>query len=239
MIDLLYVLGFWFFALLYILIKSIKANEIVLNLGFLKKLTQYSTIIKAFPAGLATLFVLYTRHESIYLSVILSLGLLFCMFGDLSMEKGLIPGLPIFLIAQIILMLTFAVQAFNLNASSTLMIESLILTGIMILGLAIYILLFLRYLESSNKGLGKFRIPVMIYCIFISGMLSASVLLWRVSNVMEFGLVVFGALLFVISDSIIAVREFHHDISYREIKVMSTYFAAIFLISLSPLLILS
>ena len=132
-------------------------------------------------------------------------------------------------------MVSFAGQAYDLS----LFTLSIAVTGIVILGMAVYIILFLRYLESSDKGLGKFRVPVIVYCVCISGMFSASVLLWITSGIMELGLVVLGALLFVISDSIIAVREFHHDISYREIKVMSTYLAAIFLISLSPLLILS
>ncbi|MHA1993941.1 MAG: lysoplasmalogenase [Candidatus Hodarchaeales archaeon] len=234
MIEFIYLGCFWFFAVLYILVKSIKSNEIKLNFGILAKLSQYSTIVKIFPVGLAILFTLSVGHESIYLSLVLSIGLFFCMLGDLGMEKGLIPGLPIFLIAQIIFLVTFAGQALEIGITT----DSLLLSGIVAVGTIVYILFFLRYLESSDKGLGKFRTPVLIYCVFISLMLTSTVLLWTTSSVAEFGVVVFGALLFVISDSIIAVHEFHHDISYREIKVMSTYYAAIFLLSLSSLTIL-
>ncbi len=232
--EIIYFVCFWFFSLLYIIVKSIKSNEIKFNPEFLKNLTQYSTIIKVFPAGLAVLFTLYNGHNSIYLSLILSLGLFFCMLGDLGMEKGLIPGLPIFLVAQILLLVTFTGQAIEFGITT----DSLLLTGIVAVGMVVYIFLFLRYLETSDKGLGKFRIPVLIYCIFISSMLSSTILLWTIAGVFEFGLVVLGGLLFVTSDSIIAISEFHHDITYREIIVMSTYFAAIFLLSLSPLIIL-
>ncbi len=234
MIEIIYTVCFWFFSVLYILVKSTKSDEIDLKVEFLRKLAPFSTYIKLVPAGMATLFVLYTGHESIYLSLILTIGLFFCMLGDAGMEKGLIPGLPLFLVAQIILMISLMGQAIELGISS----DSLLLTGIVIIGLIIYLVLFLRYLESSDKGLGKFRTPVIIYCIFISGMLSSAVLLWTTSGIMEFGFVVLGALLFVISDSIIAIREFHHDLAYRELKVISTYHAAIFLLSLSPLIIL-
>ena len=156
------------------------------------------------------------------------------MLGDLGMEKGLIPGLPIFLVAQVLLLVTFIGQAIDIGITT----DSLLLTGIVAVGMVVYIFLFLRYLESSDKGLGKFRIPVLIYCIFISIMLSSTILLWTTAGIFEFGLVVLGGLLFVISDSIIAISEFHHDIMCREIKVMSTYFAAIFFLSLSPLIIL-
>ncbi|PWI46724.1 hypothetical protein CEE45_15330 [Candidatus Heimdallarchaeota archaeon B3_Heim] len=235
MIEIIYFVCFWFFSLLYIVVKSLKSNEIKFNSDFLNNLTQYSTIIKVFPAGLATLFTLYNGHDSIYLSLILSLGLFFCMLGDLGMEKGLIPGLPIFLVAQILLLVTFTGQAIEIGITS----DSLLLTGFVAVVMVVYIFLFLRYLESSVKGLGKFRIPVLIYCIFISGMLSSTVLLWTTLGRLVIGLMVLvvGGLLFVFSDSIIAIREFHHDFSYREIKVMSTYFAAIFLLSLSPLII--
>ncbi|MHA1975727.1 MAG: lysoplasmalogenase [Candidatus Hodarchaeales archaeon] len=233
MIEILYFVGFWFFALLYIVVKSIKSDEITLNSDIFNKFTQYSTIIKVFPTGLAILFIFYLGHDSVYLSLILGLGIFFCMLGDMGMERGLIPGLPIFLVAQIILMVTFIGEAVDIGITA----ESLFLTEIVAVGTIIYIILFLRYLETSDKGLGKFRLPVLIYCIFISGMLSSTVLLWINSGVLEFVLVILGALLFVISDSTIAVREFHHDFSYREIKVMSTYYAAIFLLSLSPVVI--
>ena len=210
-----------------------KSKEITLNSGILNKFTRYSTIIKIFPAGLAILFTLYNGHESIYLSLVLSLGLFLCMLGDLGMERGLIPGLPIFLVAQVVLLIAFIGHSFEIGVTT----DSLLLSGVVAVGTVVYIILFLRYLESSDKGLGKFRTPVLIYCVFISLMLTSTVLLWTSSGIIEFGVVVLGALLFVISDSTIAVREFHHDFSYREIKVMSTYYAAIFLLSLSPLII--
>ncbi len=155
-------------------------------------------------------------------------ALLFCFAGDLGMEEGLIPGLLMFLVAQILFSAAFIGQSLTLRIT----IESLIPAGLVTLVMAIYIIFFIRYLETSETGLGKFKIPVLVYCIFISMMFVSSVLLWFTSGVMEFGISVLGALLFVISDSIIAVKEFHHEIK-NVFGIMSTYYTAILLLSLS------
>ena len=141
--TIIYLGLFWFFALFYILVKTMKSKEITLNSGILNKFTRYSTIIKIFPAGLAILFTLYNGHESIYLSLVLSLGLFLCMLGDLGMERGLIPGLPIFLVAQVVLLIAFIGHSFEIGVTT----DSLLLSGVVAVGTVVYIILFLRYLD--------------------------------------------------------------------------------------------
>ena len=232
MFEIPYLIGFIFFAVLFIVIKAIKADELQFTNQIIDSLLPYSTIIKIIPVGLAIMFVLVNQHESVFLSLVLSLGLLFCLLGDAGMEKGLIPGLPLFLVAQILLIATFVGQSITIGTST----EAIIITGLVTIAIVVYDVFFIRYLETSEKGLGEFRIPVIIYCVFLSGMFLSTVLLWTSSNVQEFGLVVLGGLLFVISDSIIAIREFHHPITNNIVKVMSTYYTAIFLLSLSSLM---
>jgi len=219
-------------AVLYIIIKALKGEELHFENKILLKLLPFSTIIKAIPAGLTIVFVLINNNESFFLHVILGMALLFCMFGDIGMEKGLIPGLLMFLVGQILFIVAFVGQALTTEIN----IEPLLITAVVTLGMIVYIILFLRYLESSEKGLGEFRIPVLLYCVFLSGMFLSTFLLWMSSGVMELGIVVLGGLLFVISDSIIAIREFHHQINYSTLKVMTTYYSAIFLLSLASLI---
>ncbi len=191
----------------------------------------FITVIKAVPAGLSVLFVLLNSNESIYMYAVLGLALLFCMFGDIGMEKGLISGLPLFLVAQVLFIATFLGQSLSIGVNG----DSILITAVVTLVMIIYVLFILRYLESSEKGLGEFRIPVIIYCAFLSGVFISTILLWMSSGVMGLALVALGGSLFVISDSIIAIREFHHPIKNGVLKVMSTYHAAIFLLSLSTL----
>ncbi len=231
MFEILYFLLFWGFALLYIFLKSVRKNEIKLKVNSVIRLSEFSTSIKGIPAAMAIIFVFVIQPGDLIFYLTLMGALLFCLAGDLGMEKGLIPGLPLFLIAQTLFFIAFLCQ----SVVNIITIGSLVLPILIALGISIYLLFFIRYLESSEKGLGKFRIPVIIYCIIIGLMLVSTILLWTTSMIAEILLVVLGGVLFIISDSIIAVKEFHHEISYREIKVMSTYYSAIFLLSLSSL----
>ena len=233
MLEITYLMIFCFFAVMYIFIKSVKAGEIHVDNSTVQRLTHISTYIKGISAGLASIFVFIMRPDDSLFYLVLVVALLFCLAGDLGMEKGLIPGLPLFLVAQILFSIAFIGQSLTFGVSVDSLIPALLVTLVM----AIYLFLFIRYLETSETGLGKFKVPVLVYCIFISLMLVSSILLWFTSGVLEFGVSVLGGLLFVTSDSIIAVKEFHHEISYRELKVMSTYYAAIFLLSLAAILI--
>ncbi|UCE13553.1 MAG: lysoplasmalogenase [Candidatus Heimdallarchaeota archaeon] len=221
------------FAISYIFLKSVKTGELQLENSIIQNLTQISSIIKGIPAVFLVILVILLRPINALFYFVLAGAFVFCFLGDLGMERGLIPGLPLFLIAQILFSVAFLGQTLTLGVT----VESLFLPGLVTLVMIIYIFLFLRYLESSETGLGKFRIPVLIYCVFISLMFISSVLLLSVSGIIEFGLVALGGLFFVISDSIIAVREFHHVISYRELKVMSTYYAAILFLSLAVFMV--
>ena len=231
MYEIPYFIIFSFFALLFMILKAIKEEELQFENNLLSKLIPFSTVIKAVPAGLSVIFVLLNGNESIYLYAALGLALLFCMFGDIGMEKGLIPGLPLFLVGQVLFIVAFLGHSLTLRVNG----ESILITTIVTLVMIIYVLFILRYLESSEKGLGEFRVPVIIYCAFLSGMFISTILLWM-NTTMTFALVAIGGAFFVISDSIIAIREFHHPIKNGVLKVMSTYHAAIFLLSLSSIL---
>ncbi|MHA1206514.1 MAG: lysoplasmalogenase family protein, partial [Candidatus Hodarchaeales archaeon] len=191
MYEIPYLVIFSFSAVLYIIIKALKVEELHFKNKILLKLLPFSTIIKAIPAGLTIVYVLINNNESFFLHVILGMALLFCMFGDIGMEKGLIPGLLMFLVGQILFIVVFVGQALTTEMN----VEPLLITAVVTLGMIVYIILFLRYLESSEKGLGEFRIPVLLYCVFLSGMFLSTFLLWMSSGVMELVIVVLGGLL--------------------------------------------
>ena len=84
--------------------------------------------------------------------------------------------------------------------------------------------------------------PVVLYMSIISlNVLSAGglSLLLIESNVFSL-IVLVSSLLFFLSDSIIALREFHRDFPLKHsiFAIMSTYYTAIFLISLIPLIVM-
>jgi hypothetical protein len=64
-------------------------------------------------------------------------------------------------------------------------------------------------------------------------MLISSFLIWSTIGRFEAIVVILGAGFFIISDSFIGVHEFHHKISRNVLKVMTTYYLALFLLSLT------
>ncbi len=72
---------------------------------------------------------------------------------------------------------------------------------------------------------------VNVYALMISLTLSTSLLLWLTSGATLGFIPLVGAVFFILSDSVIGIREFHHDIRNAEIMILSTYCPAIFLLS--------
>lgn len=223
--------------MIFIVFKSIRHDEFKITNQKIKQLANYSTYVKGIPALLAASFVLLMRPEDSLFYFVLAGALLFCLAGDLGMEKGLIPGLLLFLVAQILFSIAFIGQSLTNGLTN----ESYIVTGIILMCVVLYITLFVRYLHSSESGLGKFKVPVIIYCAAISFMFISTGLLWTTLdflNHIEFALVPIGGFLFIFSDSVIALREFRgHKLSKDVLVVMVTYFSAIFLLSLSVILV--
>ncbi len=221
-------------AVVFIVVKSVKVNEYTIENDMIQRLTNISTYFKGIPAALAALFVFVMRPDNSLFYIILVGAFLFCLAGDIGMEKGITTGLPLFLIAQILFSAAFIGQALRIDSPN---LDILILTSLVALGTAAYVILFIRYLESSDVGLLEFKIPVLVYCVFLSAMFISTVLLWITSEEATFIIVVIGALLFLISDSTIGVREFHHKITKGVLKTMSTYYSAIFLLSSTVLIL--
>ena len=78
--------------------------------------------------------------------------------------------------------------------------------------------------------LGNMKIPVMVYSIVL--MLMAAYALLRVGRTSRasFVWVFIGALLFMISDSLLAINKFYSAFAFANVAVMMTYINAQFMI---------
>jgi uncharacterized membrane protein YhhN len=90
--------------------------------------------------------------------------------------------------------------------------------------------LMLRLLWPTLK---KMKIPVIVYMLLISTMAWLALTRWLVSAERGQWLALTGALLFVASDSLLAVNRFKGRVRYAQLLILSTYFAAQWLIALS------
>ncbi|MFX0085891.1 MAG: lysoplasmalogenase [Candidatus Hodarchaeota archaeon] len=237
MLPVIYFSLFTIFSIVFIILKSIKKDEYFINNEFIRQIANYAIFIKGIPALLAFIFVFLIRPDDSLFYFVLMGALIFCFAGDLRMEKGLISGLSLFLIAQVLFSIAFIGQ----SLANKVVNDSFLPISIVFLCIIIYIILFVHYLDSSELGLGKFKTPVIIYCVAISLMFLSTILLWTTLgflNYLEFGLVSLGGFLFIFSDSIIALREFRNrKFAKNVLIIMITYYSAIFLLSLSSMLI--
>lgn len=189
-------------------------------------LAKYRIVSK--PLILISLIIYYCysirnkKHSSFLLMFaalfISLLGDIFLLFENISTLYFTF-GLAAFLIAHVFFALVFG-KRWNKETSKEFMIVVIALIGY-------GFLLFYILMES----LGSLLTPVILYII---GILTMVITAYRRKGMVptaSFKLVVFGALFFVISDSVLAYSKFISDIPYSHIIVMSTYAIAQLLIT--------
>lgn len=148
------------------------------------------------------------------------LGLIFSLAGDVFLvnHERFIHGLVSFLIAHL-----FYIAAFVLFVPSSWLFASA-------LPVLVCLALMLCALWSH---LGKMKIPVVIYTIVIALMGWQSINRWFVIGDAKAALAAFGALLFMVSDSILAINKFKYNFRTAQLFLLTTYFIAQWLIALS------
>lgn len=100
------------------------------------------------------------------------------------------------------------------------------------LGTILYIVFILNFILGN---LGTMRYPVIIYMVIIMNMFIAAT--HRKKNVgkLSYNLILIGAILFVVSDSILALNKFYKPILYPQVSIMLTYGLAQLFITLGIL----
>lgn len=162
------------------------------------------------------LYLVFHKRANRYLKKYLGAGLLFSLLGDILLlftESGnlfFIGGLLAFLIAHLLYIKTFYIK--EAMRSKKMIIYTCIL---LVYACAIFYLIY--------PGLHELLPYVIIYmAVLLFMVLTASVRKPYV-NSSSFILVLLGALLFMISDSILALNKFMEPINYAGILIMSTY----------------
>jgi uncharacterized membrane protein YhhN len=152
-------------------------------------------------------------------------GLIFGLGGDiflmLSGKEFFMYGLLSFLLCHL-----FYISAFTLDhKSNPTAINPYFKWAVGIFAMFCSGLFF--YLQPK---LGGMRLPVLIYAMVISFMAIMAVNRFNKVNFFSFKVVLFGALFFLLSDSILAINKFATPIAESGILIMSTYMMAQYLI---------
>lgn len=179
---------------------------------FFKPLAMFSIIAIALGKSFPT----FSNYQ---LAIIF--GLFFSLIGDIFLirHEHFIQGLASFFIAHL-----FYIAAFVLFTPNWSWLAASALPIVLCLAVMLWVLW---------PHLGELKIPVMLYTIVIA------LMGWQAINrLIEIGDIksVFaasGALLFMTSDSILAINKFRYSFHHAQLLLLTTYFLAQWLIALS------
>lgn len=147
-------------------------------------------------------------------------GLVFSMCGDMALvwkTDLFIPGLLFFAIAHVCYMLGFRFRPLGLGSGLLCMTSATVLVQF--------------FLPQIKEGVLKYLVAMYIYMIFT--MFWRSHVRWQQDPRWDSLSASIGAVIFIVSDFIIAFTKWHHDIYLGSVGVMVTYYLAQLLISLS------
>jgi len=91
----------------------------------------------------------------------------------------------------------------------------------------------LIYLLSPH--LGEMKLPVRVYGVVISYMLIQALQITRIKNRAASAMMIIGAILFIASDSVLAMNKFYQPFELAGIAIMLTYGMAQFLITVGAI----
>lgn len=165
--------------------------------------------------SLLVCFLKQSQRLNTYIKTLTILALVFSVFGDTALlfedihPTYFIIGLGSFLLAHIMYVLVFLKQR-DKNKKPLLFIVLMLLYAA-----------FLFYMLKD--GLGNLLIPVVIYMIVILSMSTAAYLRKKDDNLKSYNWVFIGAVLFMVSDSVLAIDKFYQSFVLSSIAIMITY----------------
>lgn len=171
----------------------------------------------------------YVASSSFPRSFILLTALFACWIGDIALmftgysEVWFMTGLGAFLVGHIYFIITyrqFRTESIEAGLLPTQKIRFSL--PVVLAGTGLIVVLY--------PGLGGLKVPVVIYATAIIVMVMNAIFRFGRTPSMSFWLVLFGALMFMVSDSILAINKFMGGIKMSGVLVMTTYITAQYLI---------
>lgn len=155
---------------------------------------------------------------------VLLIGIFFSWLGDILLIKSqnemfFIFGIATFLCAHIAYIVSFRTLRYIYSSVSSKSIY-----GVFFLFYSISMLYFIY------PNLNELKFPVIIYSLVISIMGIAALMRKGATLKKSFNFVLSGAILFILSDSFIAINRFYQPFNFASILIMATYIIAQYLI---------
>jgi len=150
---------------------------------------------------------------------LVALSIVFSLAGDVFLmlpRDRFIHGLLSFLVAHLLLIVAFTLQATGLSWWLVLPVAA---------GMGMYTVL--------APHLGRMKIPVAVYTVVIAAMAWTALERWHLQGSTSAALAAWGSVLFLYSDSTLALDRFRAEFRSADLLVLTTYYVSIWLIALS------
>lgn len=206
---------------LFVFFLVVAAEILIQILGW----QQYNLFVK--PLIVISLVVFYFQNVEVK-NRLFVLALFFCWLGDLFLvfdhvnELYFMGGLGSFLIAHVLLIFLYGKLKNPTGVSLNGPQKARVSFPIILAGTGLISILY--------PTLGALKIPVIIYAVALMIMVLQSVYRYGFTSSQSFWSVCVGALLFMLSDSLLAINKFYQPIASAGVLVIATYMAALYFI---------
>jgi len=179
---------------------------------------------------LGAYYFLATKEKRTTSHWLIFVGFIFSWSGDVNLmfvhwqEYFFLLGLVSFLVTHVLYIIAFHKDSNKGGTRRLTQSKPHVAIPIIILYLG---LLFLLYDGIENE----MKIPVIVYASVITGMVLAAINRFKRVSSSSFQLVFFGAFLFMLSDSMIALNKFYQPFEWASTGIMTTYITAQYLIA--------
>ena len=174
---------------------------------------------------LVWMYLRFVRGEWNRFHRMILFALVFSWIGDVTLQLAVLRedffllGLASFMVTQLL----YTVAFFSTCGPGVLARRLYLLVPVAAYGGGILWLLW--------GGLGDMTVPVTVYTVVILTMLVAAINRREKVNPQSYRLVLAGAILFILSDSMIAINKFHQPFELARVAIMGSYITAQFLIA--------
>ncbi len=216
--------------------KQYKLHIAFLSLALLHLYAVYANLpnLRFFSKPLICISLIFILYKETGLKKniekLVAVGLFFGCLGDIFLmlnENMFVAGLASFLIGHILYVIAFSKQT---SAKALSKHKSYILIAGILASFCYYLYSILQ------PSLGPLKIPVILYIIVIAAMAFFAYTRRYQTNTLSFIICLIGALLFIFSDSILALNKFVAYLANSGLYIMSSYILAQYFITLGIIL---
>lgn len=180
------------------------------------QLSNFRLITK--PALTLLLFILFYKNKQLKTGkeqLLLTMAFILMGIGDIFLLENLpFYSLPVGLVTFLGVNLIYA-WLFYQTAHFSLIKSLPYIFFVFLYCFAIFYLIY--------DNLGAYFAPTMVYVLILLNMAQAAYLRYSLVNSTSYYLILFGALLFLLSQSIVALNNFYKEVPYKNILIMLFY----------------